>query len=53
MHVRDDLSDLKIKALKFSGNLNLENYLYLVQAIERIFNLKEYNKDKSFKISYS
>jgi len=40
--------DLKVKTPKFDGNLNLENYLDWVQAIERIFELKGYHDEKSF-----
>ena len=32
---------------KFDGNFNLENYLDWVQAIERIFELKEYYDEKA------
>ena len=50
-HQRDDLKDLKVEALKFDENLNLKNYLDWVQAIERIFEFKEYNDEKSFKFT--
>jgi len=46
-HRRDDLWDLKVKAPNFDGNLNLENYLDWVQALERIFELKYYNDEKA------
>ena len=49
-HQRDDLWDLKVEVLEFDGNLNLKNYLDWVQAIERIFELKEYNDEKAFKL---
>ena len=48
---RDDLRDLKAKDSKFDGNLNPENYLGWIQAIERMFGLKEYNDEKSSKFS--
>ena len=37
-------------APEFDDNLNLEDYLDWVQAIKRIFELKEYNDEKSFKL---
>jgi len=46
---RDDLKDLKVEALKFDDNLNLENNLDCTQAIRRIFELKEYNNELFFK----
>ena len=51
MHPMDDLQDLKIEALEFDRNLNLKNFLDWVQAVERIVKLKEYNKEKSFKLA--
>jgi len=36
----DDLSDLKVKAPEFDGNLKPENYIDWVQAIERIIELE-------------
>jgi len=50
-HLRDDLQDLKVKALKFDCNLNPKNYLDWVQALERIFELKDYNDEKAFKLA--
>jgi len=47
-HPRDDLRALKVEALKFDDNLNLKNYLDWIQAIKKIFELKEYNDEKSF-----
>ena len=49
-HPRDNLSDLKVKAPEFNGNLKSENYIDWVQAIERIIELKEYNDEKAFKL---
>ena len=37
--------------LKFDYNLNLENSLDWVQAIERICELKDYNDENSFKLA--
>ena len=51
IHPRDDLSDLKIKAPKFNGNLKPDNYLNWVQTIQRILELKEYNDEKVFKMA--
>jgi len=45
-HPMDDLSDLKIKAPDFDGNLKLENYLNWVQTIEGIFELKKHNDER-------
>jgi len=42
-----EVSDLKIEAQEFDGNLKPENYINWVQAIERIIELKEYNDEKS------
>ena len=50
-HPRDDLSDQKIKTLEFDGNLKPENYLDLVQANERIFELKKHIDEKAFKLA--
>ena len=49
-HSRDDLSDLKVEASEFDGNLKPENYIDWVQAIERIIELKDYNDKKVFKL---
>ena len=48
--LRDDLSDLKIEALKFDGDLKLKDN-DCMQAIERIIELKEYNDKKAFKLA--
>ena len=40
-----------MEALEFDGNLNLESYLHWVQAIERIFKLKDYDHKKAFKLA--
>jgi len=50
-HPRDDLKDLKVEALKFEDNLNLENYLHWVQIMKMIFELKEYNDEKALKLA--
>jgi len=50
-HPRDDLQDLKVEAPEFDGNLNPKNYLDWVQALERIFELKDYNDEKAFKLA--
>jgi len=50
-HPRDNLRDLKIEALEVDGNLNLENYLDGVHVLETIFELKEYNIEKSSKLA--
>jgi len=50
-HLRDNLSDLKVGASEFDGNLKLKNYVDWVQAIERIIKLKEYNDKKAFKLA--
>ena len=50
-HPRDDLSDLNVEALEFNDNLELETYLHWIQAIERIFELNEYNDEKDFKLA--
>ena len=49
-HPRNDLGDLKVEVLKFNSNLNPKNYLDWVQAHERIFELKDYNDEKYFKL---
>ena len=38
-HPSDYLTDLKVKALEFGGNLNSKTYLDWVQALERIFDI--------------
>lgn len=48
---RDDLRDLKVETSKLDGNLNIERYLDWVQYLERIFELKEHNDEKSFNMS--
>ena len=50
-HSKDDLSDLKIEEWKIDGSLNPENNLDWVQAFGKIFELKEYNDEKSFKLA--
>ena len=50
-HRRDGLRDLKVEASEFDGNLNPENYLDWIQALERIFELKDYNVEKAFKLA--
>ena len=50
-HARDDHVDLKIEELKFDANLKSKNHLDWVQAIEMIFELKEYNDEKAFKLA--
>ena len=52
-HLRDDLSDLKIEAPKFDGNLKPKNYLDWVQAIKRTFEFKEYNDENAFELAIS
>ena len=47
----NDLRDIKFETLKFDGNLNPENYPDWVQALERIFELKDYNDEKAFKLA--
>jgi len=49
-HPKDDLSDLKVEAPEFNGNLKLENYINWVQTIERIIELKEYTHKKAFNL---
>ena len=49
--LRDDPSDFKIEAFEFDGNFKLKNYLDWVRAIKRIFELKEYNDGKTFKLA--
>jgi len=43
----DDLKGLQVQALK----LNSQNYLDWMQAIKMIFELNEYNEEKSFKLA--
>ena len=45
-HPRGDLRDLKVKTTEFDGNLNLD----WLQTLERIFQLKDYNDEKAFKL---
>ena len=52
MHPMDELRDLKVEASELDDNRNIENYLDLVQVIKRIFELKEYNNEKSFKLAF-
>ena len=40
-----------MEALEFDDNFNPENYLDWVQALEKIFELKDYNDDKAFKLA--
>ena len=47
----DDLRDLEVEALAFDGNLNPKSHLDWVQAIERIFELKDYDDENVFKVS--
>jgi len=47
----DDLRDLKFEPPEFEGNLNPDAFLEWVQAIERIFEIKEYSDEKSFKVA--
>jgi len=47
----DDLRDLKFEPQEFEGNLNPEAFLEWVQTIERIFEIKEYSDEKSFKVA--
>lgn len=49
-HPKDDLRDLKIEASNLYENLGLENFLNWVKAIERIFKLKKYKEEESFKL---
>jgi len=42
--LRDYLRDFKIKAPEFDRNINIKNYTDSIQFMERIFELKEYNK---------
>ena len=48
---RDDLSGLKIEAWEFDDSLKPENYIYWVQPIKRIVELKEYNDEKAFMLA--
>jgi len=47
----DDLRDLKFEPPEFEGNLNPDAFLEWVQTIERIFEIKEYSDEKSFKVA--
>jgi len=49
-HPKGDLTDFKIEAPEFDGNLNPKNYLDFIQYVERIFKLKEYNGENAFKL---
>jgi len=48
---RDDLKDLRIEAHKFNGSLKPEDYLELVQAMERIREIKGCSGEKAFKLA--
>jgi len=51
MHPTNDHKDLKVGPSECDGSLNLKNYLDWVKPIKRIFELKEYNEEKSFKLA--
>jgi len=40
-----------MEALEFDDNFNPENYLDWVQALEKIFELKDYNDERTFKLA--
>jgi len=48
---RDDFRDIKVDPLEFNGNPNPDEYLELVQALDRIFEANGYDDVKSFKIA--
>ena len=47
----DEFRDIKVEPLEFNGNLNADEYLKWVQALDRIFQAKGYNDEKSFKVA--
>ena len=47
----DKFWDIKLEPPEFNGNLDPDEYLEWVQALERIFEAKGSDDEKSFKIS--
>ena len=47
----DDFRDIKVEPLEFNDKLNPDEYLEWVQAMDRIFEAKGYDDEKSFKIA--
>ena len=47
----DEFWDIKVEPLVFNGNLNPNEYLQRVQALDKIFEAKGYDDEKSFKIA--
>ncbi|XP_057248314.1 uncharacterized protein LOC130590267 [Beta vulgaris subsp. vulgaris] len=48
---KDDFRDIKLEVPEFDGNLNPDVYLEWVSRCERIFELKEYDDVKAFKVA--
>jgi len=46
----DEFKDIKVEPPEFNGNLNPGEYLEWVQVMDRIFESKGYDDEKSFKI---
>jgi len=47
----DDFTDIKVEPPDFNGNLNPDEYLEWVQAMDQIFEAKGYNDERSFKVA--
>ena len=47
----DYFRDIKVEPPDFNGNLNPDEFLEWVQAMDRIFEAKCYNDEKSFKVA--
>jgi len=47
----DDLTDMKFDPLEFECTLNLDVYLEWIQSSERLFEVKGYSNEKSFKVA--
>lgn len=49
----DDVRDIKVEPSESNGNLNPDEYLEWVQAMDWIFEAKGYDDEKSFKVASS
>ena len=47
----DEFRDIKVEPPEFNGALNPDEYLEWVQALDRIFEAKGYNDERSFKVA--
>jgi len=47
----DEFRDIKVEPPEFNGNLNADEYLEWVQALDQIFETKAYDDERSFKVA--